>query len=213
VGTRLVASKDWTPNMKIYGAVALLFLSGAAEAQDWTGFYAGGALSYDTIEITDLTFGDGPVDISGPSPVLFAGYNFQSGNLVYSAEALVISQSGDADDGSFLRPATADGTTQLRGRIGYVYGDVLPYLAIGASRTRIKVDHEGNGNPVDSADDTASGTSVALGLDWAMNEKSFVRFEVENTSYSDDTLLFYGDDPHAYSLDATRISVGYAFRF
>jgi opacity protein-like surface antigen len=66
---------------------------------------------------------------------------------------------------------------------------------------------------VDFADNAASGTSVALGLDWAVNDKSFVRFEVEQTSYSDDTLLFYGNDPHAYSLDATRVSVGYAYRF
>jgi outer membrane immunogenic protein len=199
--------------MKTYGAVVLLFLSGAAQAQDWTGFYAGGALSYDTIEINDLSFGDGSVDMTGPSPVLFAGYNFQSGNLVYGAELLVVSQSGDADDGDFLRPATADGSTQIRGRIGYVSGDVLPYLAIGATSTRVKVDHEGNGNHADFADNTSSGTSVALGLDWAMNERSFVRFEVESTSYSDDTLVFYGDDPHEYSLDATRISVGYAYRF
>ena len=46
-----------------------------------------------------------------------------------------------------------------------------------------------------------------------MNEQSFVRFEVESTNYSDDTLVFYGDDLHEYSLDATRISVGYAYRF
>ena len=199
--------------MKMYGTIALLFLSGAAEAQDWTGFYAGGSLSYDTIEINDLSYGDGPVDMTGASLGLFAGYNFQSGNLVYGAELLVVDQSGDADDGDFLRPATADGSTQIRGRIGYVYGDVLPYLAIGATSTRVKVDHEGLGNPADFADDTASGTSIALGLDWALNEKSFVRFEVEDTSYSDDTLLFYGDDPHDYTLDATRISVGYAYRF
>jgi outer membrane immunogenic protein len=199
--------------MKIYGAIALLFLSGAAHAQDWTGFYAGGSLSYDTIEINDLSFGDGPVDITSTSPGFFAGYNFQSGNLVYGAEILVISQSGDADDGNFLRPATADGSTQFRGRIGYVYGDVLPYLALGATRTRIEADHEGNGDDVDLAYDLASGTSIALGADWAVNEKSFVRFEVEKTSYSDDTLLFYRNDPHDYSLDATRISVGYAYRF
>lgn len=199
--------------MKIFGVAAVLLLSGAAQAQDWTGFYAGGSLSYDTIEINDLSFGDGPVELTGASAGLFAGYNFQSGNLVYGAEALVVSQSGDADDGNFLRPATADGSTQLRGRIGYVYGDVLPYLAIGATRSRIKADHEGNGNPADSADNTSSGTSVALGLDWALNERSFVRFEVEQTNYSDDTLVFYGDDPHNYSLDASRISLGYAYRF
>jgi outer membrane immunogenic protein len=199
--------------MKMYGAVALLFLSGAAQAQDWTGFYVGGSLSYDTIEINDLSFGNGPVDISGISPVLFAGYNFQSGNLVYGVEALVIDQSGDADDGNFLRPATADGSTQIRGRIGYVYDNVLPYLAIGATSTRIKVDRGGNGNPADLTDDSASGTSVALGLDWSLNEKSFVRFEVETTSYSDGTLLFSGSSPLDYNLDASRISVGYAYRF
>jgi outer membrane immunogenic protein len=197
----------------ICGALTLVCLGSAALAQDWTGFYVGGALSYNTIEIEDLSFGDGPVEITGTSPVLFAGYNFQSGNLVYGAEALVNSQSGEADDGEFLRPASADGTTQIRGRIGYVYGDVLPYLALGATRTRIEADHEGDGNDADLGYDIASGTSVALGLDWAINERSFLRLEAETTSYSDDTLVFYRDDPHDYSLDATRISVGYAYRF
>jgi outer membrane immunogenic protein len=198
---------------EIYGAVALLCLGSAAGAQDWTGFYAGGSLSYDTIEINDLTNGNGPVDITGTSPALFAGYNFQSGNLVFGGELLVVDQSGDADDGNFLRPATADGSTQIRGRIGYVYDDVLPYLAIGATSTRVKVDRGGTGNPADLTDDSASGTSVALGIDWALNEKSFVRFEAETTSYSDGTLLFSGSPPLDYDLDATRISVGYAYRF
>jgi outer membrane immunogenic protein len=195
--------------MKIYGALVLFFLSSAA-AQDWTGFYFGGSLSYDTIEINDLTNGDGSVEITSTSPGLFAGYNFQSGNLVFGGELLVVDQSGDADDGDSLRPATADGSTQIRGRIGYVYGDVLPYIAIGSTSTRIKAE---NGNPGASADDSASGTSVALGLDWALKERSFVRFEVETTSYSDGTLLFSGSPPLDYDLDATRISVGYAYRF
>lgn len=198
---------------RMFGAAALLCLGSAAGAQDWTGFYVGGSLNYDSIEINDLSFGDGPVDMTGPGYGLFAGYNFQSGNLVFGAELLVNSQTGEADDGNNLRPARADGSTQIRGRVGYVNGDFLPYLAIGATSTRVEVDHEGNGNDADFDDSTSSGTSVALGLDWAMNDRSFVRFEAEKTFYRDNTLLFYGNDPHNYSLDGMRLSVGYAYRF
>lgn len=198
---------------KIFGTLALLCVGTTAGAQDWTGFYAGGSLGYDTIEINDLTYGDGPVDMTGPGVGVFAGYNFQSGNLVYGAELLATKNSADGNDGDFLLPASAETSMQIRGRIGYASGTMLPYLAIGATRTKVEADHEGNGLATDMADDTASGTSIALGMDWAMNETSFVRFEVEKTNYSDDTLNFYGGDLHDYSLDGTRISVGYAFRF
>jgi outer membrane immunogenic protein len=199
--------------MNIYRAVVFLFLSGAAHAEDWTGFYAGGSLSYDTIKINDLTFGNGQVDMTGASPSLFAGYNVQSGNLVFGGEVLVVDQSGSADDGDFLRPASTDGSTQIRGRVGYVYGDLLPYFAIGSTGTRIKADRNAAGAPVDRAENIARGVSLALGVDWALNERSFARVEVETTNYSDGTLLFDGNTAHDYSLAATRVSVGYAYRF
>lgn len=193
--------------------LALLCLATPVSAQDWSGFYAGGALGYDSITANDLSYGDGPVDLNGTGFGLFAGYNFQSGNLVYGAELAAIKHSGEGDDGNFLRPATALHSLALRGRIGFVTGKVLPYLAIGAIRTAWEADHWGSGLPADTWGDTATGTSVALGLDWSLSDKSFLRIELEKTRYGEDQIDFYNGDLHTYDMDATRISVGYAMRF
>ncbi|WP_374391639.1 outer membrane protein [Tabrizicola sp.] len=191
----------------------LLCLATPAAAQDWSGFYAGGALSYDSISPNDLSYGDGPVDVNGAGLGLFAGYNFQSGNLVYGAELAATKHSGESDDGNYLRPATALHSLALRGRIGFVSGKMLPYLAVGATRTSWQANHAGSGLDADVWDDTATGTSIALGLDWSLSERSFVRFEIERTNYGEDQIDFYNGDIHNYEMDATHISVGYAMRF
>lgn len=194
--------------------VALLCLGTSASAQDWSGFYAGGALSYDAITANDLSYGDGPVDLNGAGLGLFAGYNFQSGNLVYGAELAATKHSGEGDDGDFLLPATALHSIGIRGRIGFVTGKMLPYLAVGATRTTWKADHEGNGLAVEISEDTATGTSIALGLDWSLSDRSFLRIEVERTRYGEDDIIFDdGADTHLYDMEATRVSVGYALRF
>jgi outer membrane immunogenic protein len=199
--------------IRSFPLLALLCVGTAASAQDWTGFYAGGALSYDNVSANDLSFGDGPVDLNGAGISLFAGYNFQSGNLVYGAELGATKHSGEGDDGDFLRPATALDSLQLRGRLGFVTGNMLPYLAVGLTRTDWEADHAGSGSPTDVWGDTATGTSVALGLDWTLGDTSFLRFEVERSRYGDDEIDFYNGDIHEYEMDATRVSVGYAMRF
>lgn len=193
--------------------LALLAFGTTASAQDWSGFYAGGTVSYDAIEVNDLSYGDGPVDLTGIGIGGFAGYNLQSGNLVFGAEILAALHTGEGDDGDYLRPASALRSVGLRGRLGFASGSVLPYLAIGATRTKWEADHGGDGLSEDIWDDTATGPSVALGVDWAMNERSMLRVEVERTSYGEDEIDFYDGDIHEYEMDATRVSIGYALRF
>lgn len=184
-----------------------------AAVKNWAGFYAGGALSYDSFSVDDLSYGDGPVDLNGAALGLFAGYNLQAGSLVYGAELAAIKHSGEGDDGDYLRPATALHSVSLRGRIGFVTGNMLPYLAVGATRTNWEADHDGSGVASDIWGDKATGTSFALGVDWSLADRSFLRLEVEHTRYGQDEIDFYNGDIHDYEMDATRVSVGYALRF
>ncbi len=194
--------------------LALLCLATPASAQDWSGFYAGGALGYDSMTVTELTYDDGQTDLNGASLGLFAGYNFQSGNLIYGAELAAIKHSGEGDSGNFLRIATALHSLGLRGRVGFVTGKMLPYLAIGATRTTLEDDHSGIGVPEQLWKGTTTGTSIALGLDWSLSDKSFLRFELEETRYGEDQMVFFGGfHTHDYDLDATRVSAGYALQF
>ena len=181
--------------------------------QNWSGFYAGGTLSYDSFSVNDLSVGDGPVDLNGAGLGLFAGYNVQSGNLVYGAELAAIKHSGEGDDGEFLSPATALYSVSLRGRIGFVTGKMLPYIAVGETRTSWEADAGGGGLDADVWGDKATGTSVALGVDFSLTDRSFLRAEVEATRYGQDEIDFYDGDIHEYDMDATRFSIGYALRF
>lgn len=192
---------------------AAISLATPAAAQDWAGFYAGGALSYESISPNDLSYGNGPVDLNGAGLGLFAGYNVQSGPMVYGAELGVAKHSGEAFDGDFLEPASALRSLSLRGRVGYVTGNMMPYLAIGATRTKWEANHAGSNDPADVWGDTATGTSLALGVDWSLTAKSFLRVEVEKTRYGEDEIDFYDGDIHDYEMDATRLSLGYAMRF
>lgn len=183
-------------------------------AQDWTGLYGGGALSYDSIGLNDLSYGNGPVDLNGAGLGLFAGYNFQSDTFVYGVELAFSKHSGEASDGAFMLPATALNSAALRGRVGFVTGKMLPYVAVGSYRTKLEVDHEGNGDPVDFGGVTAKGTGLALGMDWTLTDRSFLRVEVEAIRYEDVSIEFYDrTDPHDYDLDAGRLTVGYAIKF
>jgi outer membrane immunogenic protein len=194
--------------------LAVATTAAPALAQDWSGLYGGAALSYDAVELNDLSYGDGPVDLNGAGLGLFAGYNFQSGNFVYGAELSLTKHSGEGFDGDYLEPATALSSMALRGRVGFVTGNMLPYLALGAYRTKFEADHDGSGDPADIWDETASGTGLALGVDWTLSDSSFLRVEIETIRYKDDSIGFYdGSDPHDYELDARRLTVGYAMRF
>ena len=112
--------------MKLTPLFLLLVTASPALSQDWSGPYAGGGLSYDSITVFDLDYGDVPVDLNGAGLGLFGGYNFQSGNLVYGAELSATKHSGEGADNEYLRPATALNSLSLRGRIGFASINAAP---------------------------------------------------------------------------------------
>ncbi len=193
----------------IFVAMSLPALAAPAVAQDFSGLYAGGNLSLDRFDAQDLSYGPIPVDVNGIGFGVFAGYNWQSGNFVFGPELFAAKHNADGDDRSFFLPFTAKHSYGLKARLGYTVGKTMPYLSVGAVRTKVEADHNGAGM---LADDTASGVSFGLGADWAMTDHSFLRVEVERTNYKDDSFDWSGDI-HDYSLDRTSLSVGYAFRF
>lgn len=194
--------------------LAAAMFGSPAQAQDWAGLYGGGALTYDSIGLNDLSYGDGPVDLNGAGLGLFVGYNFQNDKMVYGVELAVTKHSGEASDGDFLLPATALNSAALRGRLGFITGKMLPYVALASYRTKFEADHEGNGDPADFGGDKAKGTGLALGIDWTLTERSFLRVEVETIRYRDVSIDFYDDsDTHEYDMDGRRLIVGYAVKF
>lgn len=121
----------------------------------WTGFYLGGLASYDFTSSTHCQHGialpcgsNFPVNsVEGGMIGITGGYNHQMGAVVVGVEA-DWSWGGIRDDAT-SRGGFGCGTgpcfTELqslgtvRGRIGYAFGHILPYVTAGAAFTRYHV--------------------------------------------------------------------------
>ena len=132
----------------------------------WNGFYlginGGGGFGH-----SDWS-GIGDTHVSGGLVGVTAGYNWQSGQWVFGLE-------GDIDwsniKGSFTNAACPTGcetkNTWLgtaRGRIGYAFDRVLPYITGGAAFGDIKATQAGVG----SVSDTNVGWTVGAGIEAAV---------------------------------------------
>jgi len=132
----------------------------------WNGFYlginGGGGFGH-----SDWS-GIGDTHVSGGLVGVTAGYNWQSGQWVFGLE-------GDIDwsniKGSFTNAACPTGcetkNTWLgtaRGRIGYAFDRVLPYITGGAAFGNIKATQAGVG----SVSDSNVGWTVGAGIEAAI---------------------------------------------
>ncbi len=192
---------------------AMIIAGTSAQAQSWDGFYAGGVVGAVDMTVEDLSYGSGPINPSGVSFGGFAGYNFQNGNFVFGVEALV--ESGDVSGtDSYMDPFTRGASGSLRGRVGFVAGDALAFVAVGATASEFTADHDGNGLAADIVTITATGVSYGIGVDYAVNDRGFLRVELNATNYADDVLPFYGAaDNHDLAASSQTLYVGYGINF
>jgi outer membrane immunogenic protein len=189
--------------MKLQGilvaGVMAATLSGTAQAQDWTGFYAG--LSA-TTHGSEITPSGAPFGLPGDSvsPGIFAGYNHAVGsNWIIGGEL-----SYDAADTSFLPslPIEVSNTAELRGRVGYAMGNVMPYVALGVVSSDMGVLGGNYGSQ--------SGYSMGLGLEYMVSDAMSLRTEFKQTRYSD---VLEADLGPGWSIEDRAIAIGAAFHF
>ncbi|MGC9419742.1 MAG: outer membrane protein [Rhodovulum sp.] len=120
------------------------------------GFYIGAAAGRASGDGSPFDFGDG-------TPYgLIAGYNVQQGRLVYGVE---LGHSA-FDDLDYLS-LEIDRVTDLRGRVGYVTGDLMVYGAVGWAWAHAQ-------NTSTGADGDLDGASFGVGAEYNVNERFFV---------------------------------------
>ena len=135
---------------------------------DWSGGYVG--LSYSSV--------DGTMEWSGHSTVfdyiedsaigVFAGYNWQSGNLVYGGELNVTGGLVGVNGHGFDYTSEGLGNTiELRARAGYATGDMLAYGFFGYGRSSY-----GTNSRVDVA-----GVTYGAGVDYMVTTSMFAGLE------------------------------------
>jgi outer membrane immunogenic protein len=133
----------------------------------WTGFYAGinGGGAWGR---SDWSGFGSDTDVSGGLVGVTAGYNWQTGNLVFGLE-------GDIDwtsiKGSFTNAACPTGCETknnwlgtVRGRLGYAFDRVMPYITGGLAVGDVKATQAGVG----SVSDTNAGWTIGAGVEAAL---------------------------------------------
>jgi high affinity Mn2+ porin len=144
----------------------------------WTGFYLGGHVGYgggslgpdtNSVPLQGVFL---PLSSTGLIGGFQAGYNWQLSNHV------VLGVEADASftsplDAPALAPApfhaTLDYVGTMRGRIGYAFGALMPYLTGGFAwgHSRVEID-DGAGNFVSSPGQTQTGWTAGAGLEFAV---------------------------------------------
>jgi outer membrane immunogenic protein len=184
---------------------------------DWTGFYlganggygwdAGGSTELSTDDDTPTNLGDsstfsrgaiGDLDSEGWFGGLQAGYNLQSGMIVFGAEAdIQVSDIGDSISGSFSNPngtVPISGSTSLdvdwfgtvRGRLGVAFDRLLIYgtggVAFGGVDTSLDAIEQGGLALFETHLDSSStevGYVLGGGAEFAFNESWTMKLEYQ----------------------------------
>ena len=170
----------------------------AAAAQTWAGAYVGLNLGVGmsnsawTVLGSAALFADAAVGNSfsergaGPLGGIQAGYNFQSGPLVFGIEALAnggmvrgqqISGFGAADD---VLEVDVRAVLAATGRVGYAWDNSLAYVKGGVAAALIHASAKDTGAPVTgsgSDNNWRIGPSIGVGFEYAVNRTVSVALE------------------------------------
>jgi outer membrane immunogenic protein len=131
-------------------------------AQNWAGLYAGAHVGGVVGEFTNQAGVTGPTGTGGDAMGgVQAGYNWQRGNIVFGGE-------GDASWIPFRAYAATSGSYDenwlmtFRGRVGYAFGNFLPYATAGLAVTGTQSNLAAGG----SSDDVHAGLAAGGGVEY-----------------------------------------------
>lgn len=200
-------------------AVAALVGGGAASAQNWAGFYAGGLLSYgsndiDWTEASSPSLGAFSGNFNNTGFGGFAGYNWQNGVMVFGVEVDAQKLNGDGSYTGVPGPGSMEAQLNwaagIRGRVGQDSGTALPYVFLGATWAEAEVNSVG----FSTQTQTHTGVSVGVGVDVMVGTNAFVRAEFSHTRLGEESYEFCGPGcPADISFDRNAVTIGAGLRF
>jgi outer membrane immunogenic protein len=195
-----------------------------AAVYDWSGIYVGGLVGYGwgNSLFCDETCEPGYPDFNlrGMTAGVTAGYNFQSGNWVYGIEgdyswSGIDGSSGDTidfgcSDGCFTE-ITSYGT--LRGRIGYAFGNILPFATAGVALTTMKAGFFDDPQDRTTEAGFTVGGGVEIGLTEALTTKVEYLYVDNGGDFNFDDGSGCGGSCFTRDNDFHTLRVGLNYRF
>lgn len=180
-------------------AAAISMMPAMTFAGDWTGSYAGFAFGGSDITATVKPLDNTELDGDGGSTGLFAGYNYQVGNIVYGVEF-----DFDATNYNVSDLVLVESTSRLKARIGASVGDGLAYGVagvVGASTNSVLP--EGLGPVSGFAVEDGVGYLVGAGYDMKFGDNLIAGAEV----------LYHEFDDEALNVEVTTLKLRVGFNF
>lgn len=169
----------------------------------WTGFYIGGNVGY------GWGSGNDAADLLGIKPQGWfgggqVGYNYQFGNnIVAGLEADF--QGGDISDGVAGVDSKLDWFGTVRGRLGYAFGRVLPYVTGGFAYGNNSIDNLGW-----SQSKTLTGWTAGAGIEYALTDHWTAKTEY---LYTDLGSSFYDNLGASSGVTAQTAKIGINYKF
>lgn len=180
-----------------------IVVAGSASAQDWSGFYAGVSASSATSTYSGSALGAEEFSGSDTSPGVFVGYNHMMNNkMVVGGELSYSGVNANVNIGG--TPLNAQGLAQLRARLGFANGNIMPYVAAGVSRAKFEVPSA----PISSNE---TGYNVGFGLEYMFSNNMSARVEYGVTRF--DNVFEPLTAPDEANNTHKAITVGMAFHF
>jgi outer membrane immunogenic protein len=173
------------------GVVALAAVNTAAQAADlarrqamptkapayvepyynWTGFYLGvnGGGAFGQSSLSNVLGSSGDFDVNGGLVGGTIGYNWQVGHVVFGVEGDIDWASIKGTTTSLVCPSVSCETHNswlgtARGRIGYAFNRVLPYITAGGAFGDVKMTPAGLAGETDTQAGWTAGGGVEVGL-------------------------------------------------
>lgn len=171
---------------KILSVAALALAPALANAQDWTGSYAGLSAGSSDITATVKPLDNLELDGDGGSTGLFAGYNVQRGSLVYGVEF-----DFDATNYNVSDLVLVESTSRLKARIGTPVANGLAYGVagiVGASTNSVLPDDPSLAPVNGFAVEDGVGYLVGAGYDMKFGNNLIAGAEVLYHEFDDDAL-------------------------
>ncbi|PTE07686.1 outer membrane protein [Mesorhizobium helmanticense] len=195
-------------------------MTAPVETPEWTwqGPYAGvfGAGTLEHYKIHEPNIGDSVTHNVGSAAVGgFAGYNFQSGNVVYGVEGELGYRFKKSTFDDIPGPGTLDVSTglfgSLKGRVGMDMGRYLPFVTAGVTAAKLKTFYPGG--PAER-DATVVGGIVGAGVDVALTHNVFLRGEYDFSFFGKKSLEYCGGGcVLEHTLQTHDFRVGIAMKF
>jgi len=187
----------------------------------WEGFYIGieGGGGWGRAEQTDPGFSSGHFNTSGALVGGTIGYNWQMNNIVLGLEGdgSWADIKGSTGCGGDTCTANLDALGTFRGRLGYAFGNVLPYVTGGLAVGDL---HGSESGPfaVGSGSGTEVGWTVGGGLEWMFMPSWSIKAEylytdLGNHSLFTDTFAGGGIATESEKFNANIFRVGLNYHF